>query len=295
MRANSPTTGGAWILAMALVSTACHPTRPTPRSEGLARQLNEIALTAERDSLRQEVAANGKLLADIQAELATVTPPPARGTVESPSLEVTSDQRTYTLGQVHQITARLKAAASNLAASERRARRLSQAVDSLHQGYDEARATIVTLVAAVDSQRTTIEGLNTRVEDLVVRTEILTDSVYRLTDAQNTAFYVIGTRRELVARGVLVEAGHRSVPFIGRRGVQPARDLPLKEFTSIDRSAVREIPLPDPERTYRIVSGQNLSHLPATSDRADAVRGAITIASPQEFWEPSKYLIVVER
>jgi uncharacterized protein YoxC len=294
MRANSPTTGGAWILAMVMVSTACHPTHPTPRSEGLARQLNQVALTAERDSLRLEVAANDKLLGGIQAELATVTQP-SRGTPESPSLEVTKDQRTYTLEQVHQITTRLKAAASNLAASERRARRLTQAADSLSQGFDEAKATIATLVATVDSQRATMEALNLRVEGLVTQTEMLTDSVYRLSDAQNTAYYVIGTRKDLVARGVLVEAGHRSVPFIGRRGVQPARELPLKEFTSIDRSAVREIPLPHPERTYRIVSGQNLTHVPSTTDRADGVRGVINIVSPEEFWEPSRYLIVMEK
>jgi hypothetical protein len=290
-----PSTRAARILALVFIAGACHDGAPKPRSEGLARQLREVALTAERDSLLMEVVANGKLLSDIQAELSTVQPTPAPGTVESPTLEVTRDQRTFTLERIKDITTRLKGAETRLAASERRALKLTQSVDSLAGENAAAKATITDLVAVLGSQRATIEGLTAQVEGLTVHNLVLTDSVYRLTDRQNTAFYVVGTRAELLRKGVLVEDGPRAIPFIGRRRVQPARELPLAEFTSIDRSVIREIPLPKPDKSYRIVSRQNLEHLAARVGSMERLTGTIAIASPEEFWEPSKYLIVVEK
>jgi len=290
---HGPTMGGAWMLTAVLVATACHPSASKIRSEGLARQLREVTLTAERDSLLGEVAANGKLLSDIQTELTKVQPRPGPGSPESPSLELTKDQRTYALERVREITGRLRDAEAKLALTERRTRRLTRTADSLAAENTAAKSSIADLAAVVASQRETITALTTQVEGLTTDNLVLSDSVYRLTDDHNTAYYAIGTRRELLARGVIVEDGHRSIPLIGKRGVQPARRLPVGEFTSIDRSATRSIPLPRADRSYRIVSRQNLSHVTSRS-RGQEVRDSIAIASPEEFWEASKYLIVVQ-
>lgn len=291
---HGPTMGGAWVLTAVLVTAACH-SEPTPRSPGLARQLQEVALTRERDSLLQEVAANGKLLGDLQTELAKVERKPAKGSPESPALEVTTDQRAYTLERVRDITTRLKTAETQVAASERRIRRLSQKADSLDAGLTEATGRVTDLVAIVGSQRSTIEALTTQVAGLVTENMTLSDSVLHLTDDHNTAYFVVGTRSELLAKGVLVEDGHRAVPLVGRRGVAPARNLPLGEFTSIDRSSIREIPLPHGNRKYRIVTRQNLAYLGSWVGERGTVKGNIAIRSPDQFWEPSKYLIVVEQ
>jgi hypothetical protein len=294
MRAiHSPTTGGAWVLTMILVATACH-SDPHPRSPGLARQLSEMALSAERDSLRMEVAANGKLLGDIETELARVMPV-TRGTgPESTSLEVTKDQRAFALDRVREIATRLKQVDGRLAASERRVRRLTRTSDSLSQGLTGARDSITELGQLVASQQATVAILATQVEGLTLANLDLADSVSHLTDARNTAYFVAGTRDELLASGVLVPSGHRSVPLVGRRGVAPSRQLPLGEFTSIDRSAIRQIPLPHPDRRYRIVSRQNLAYLDEVGEHG-GVRGSVSIREPEQFWEASPYLILVEQ
>jgi len=116
--------------------------------------------------------------------------------------------------------------------------------------------------------------------------------VSHLADEQRTAYYVIGTRKELLQKGVLVADGHRSIPLVGKREVAPARDLPLQEFTSIDRSKVTEIPLPDSTRKYRIVSRQSPAYL-APASWKNSVRGTLRIQDADAFWEPSRYLIVV--
>ena len=287
--------GPAWAMTAVLVAAACHPNPTKIRSEGLERQLNEVTLVQERDSLLTEVTANGKLIGDIQAELEKVLPKPGPGAPENPSLDITKDQRAYTLDRVRDITGRLKAADTQLAASERRVRRLSQKADSLSLQNTEARATITDLSAVVASQRETIATLTTQVEVLTNQTLVLSDSVFHLTDEHNTAYYVVGTRAELLAKGVIVEDGHRAIPLIGKRTVQPARELPLGEFTSIDRTATREIPLPRADRNYRIVSRQDVSHLTPGVSRKGKIQGTIAIAAPDRFWEASSYLIVVEQ
>jgi hypothetical protein len=289
MRAiHGPTMGGAWVLTAVLVATACH-NEPRPKSPGLERQLNQMAITAERDSLLLEVAANGRLLTDIQSELSKVKPKagaPADG-VESPALEVTKDQRTYVLDRVKEITARIKEAETRLASSERRVSRLTQGNDSL-------KTSLAGLTAVLSQQQATIESLNTQVDGLTTENLVLADSVLHLTDAHNTVYFVAGTRKELVAKGVLVADGPRVIPLIGKRNVQPARELPLSEFTSLDRTSTQAIALPRADRRYRIVSRQNPAYV-ADAGRDGEVRESFTIAAPEKFWEPSRYLILVQQ
>jgi hypothetical protein len=288
MRAiHGPTMGGAWALTAVLVATACH-TDPRPNSPGLERQLNEVTLTAERDSLLLEVAANGRLLSDIQTELARVVPSrkPADGP-ESPSLELTKDQRTFVLDRVKEIAARIKVAETRLAASERRAGRLARAGDSL-------KTAVTGLSEILSTQQATITALNTQVEGLITENLALADSVLHLTDSRNTVYFVAGSRQELLAKGVLVEDGHRAFPLIGRRNIQPARELPLSEFTSLDRTASQTITLPRADRPYRILSRQNPAYVFEAGNKGE-VRETLTIAAPEKFWEPSRYLILVEQ
>ena len=172
---------------------------------------------------------------------------------------------------------------------------LTQSVDTLMEGLDATRITAAQLAEEVGSQRLTIDGLIAQVETLLSANLDLADSVYHLTDRRNTAYFVVGSRKELIQRGILVEEGHRAIPLIGRRGVTPARELPLQEFTSINWNKTKEIPLPHPDRHYQVVSRQNLSSLDSWVGSRGTVKGTIAIASPESFWEPSKYLIVVEQ
>lgn len=288
----SPAKGGAWVLTAILVATACQPTRSS--SPGLDRRLTEASLGAERDSLIMEVAATGKLLTEIQAELDRLPPVAvAVSGTESHAPETDADIRRVTLDKVRATAARLKGAESRLATTERRLWKVTAARDSLSKGLGESQAMIATLTATVEEQKGLVADLITRVDTFEADNTSLTEQVYQLSNAQNTAYYVVGTRKELLAKGILVEDGHRAIPLVGRRGVTPARDLPLGEFTSIDRHTSLELPLPDGERRYRIVSRQNTAHL--VSDEGNGVvRGAIQIASPK-IWEGSRYLIVVQQ
>ena len=207
---HGPTMGGAWVLTAVLVTTACSTPASHPRSPGLEHQLQELALVAERDSLQLEVAATGKLLTDIEGELSHALPvPPATGVAESPVLEITKDRRTFTLDRVREVAARLRSTEARLATSERRVRKLTQSVDTLTEGLAATRITAAQLAEEVGSQRLTIDGLTAQVETLLSANLDLADSVYHLTERRNTAYYVVGSRKELIQRGILKAAEGR--------------------------------------------------------------------------------------
>jgi hypothetical protein len=55
------------------------------------------------------------------------------------------------------------------------------------------------------------------------------------------------------------------------------------------------IPLPKPNKAYRLVSRQSLAYLDPPNPKGGVVRGALRIADTAAFWAASKYLILVER
>ena len=282
--------GATLLVGLMAVAAACGSERkPSP---GLAHELEDRSVSAERDSLLREVAENSKLLTDIEAELAKVRKP-AAATPENSELHVTLTDRELVLTHVREAAARLKAVEKNLATSERRVRRLTGERDSLRTVLTRADSTVADLSTILVSQRALVTSLTFQVEALLGENAVLADSVLRLTDRQRTAYFVVGSRKELLQKGVVVEEGPRSVPLVGRRAVAPARDLPLQEFTSIDRSQVQEIPLPDSTRKYRIVSRQDIAHLVPEVRYENGIRGSIRIDSPEEFWQPSAFLIVM--
>ena len=121
------------------------------------------------------------------------------------------------------------------------------------------------------------------------------DTVAQLTTEKNTAYYIVGTKDELVKKGILVEEGHKRFLIVGGRPVAPARQLDPAGFTQIDRLRDRVIKLP--EGKYTIFSRQNPSFatpLDSTAAKEGKLAAGIRIEQPERFWETSKFLIIVK-
>ena len=265
-----------------------------------------VALAAQKDALVQEIVGYAGTMSDISAELAKMQ---AEGTelavnVESP----TSAQKDTVMARIAMVSERLTASERRLAESRTRIRRLTGVSDSLRAQLDR---TVTNYEATIASQKTTIADLTQRVEqlrtenaELTVAKNALSDTVRTLEDTvrtleteNNTVFYVIGTKKELLKRGIVQEEGGSRVLFIfGRAGktLVPARELAPTGFTAIDMRTTAEIPLPDPSAEYRVASRQDLSFLATPPDDKGRITGAsLRIAQPQQFWQGSRYLIIV--
>jgi hypothetical protein len=76
--------------------------------------------------------------------------------------------------------------------------------------------------------------------------------------------------------------------------LEPARKPNREAFTMIDKTQTLSIPLPRTDKKYKIVSRQNPEYLSGEVTDKGEVRGVVEIASPEEFWSASKYLILVQ-
>ncbi len=280
---------GAIGLAMLLAGVAACQRGPTPE---------QLALMAQKDSLVKEVAEQSRVLSDISAELAKVQ-------VEGRQLEVKVESprtavRDSIFARISYVTERLTAAEQRLQESRRRINRLAHLSDSLRATLE---ATIQNYESTIASQKATIQELNDQIQklsaenaQLATAKAALTDTVRALEQEKNTVYYVVGTKEELLSRGIVQEEGGSRVLFLfGKRGktLVPARDLAPSAFTAIDKRQVTEIPLPG-EGEYRIASRQDLAALATPPDKDGRIRGSVLkIAAPEKFWATSKFLILV--
>lgn len=287
--------GTAALVALAVAS--CNR-GPSPEVQAQLAQLQSVS--AEKDSLLSQVAENARLMSEISAQLVTVADRERLAKVGAAAESPIAASRDSLRAMVGDVTTRIAQAEERLKESQRRIRSLTRASDSARVQFE---ATIADLQTTIENQKTTIGVLTARVEalqsenvQLATDKAALTDTVEQLVEAQNTAYYVIGTKQELLERGLVTEVGGSRVLFIfGKRGktLVPATDLKPADFTAIDLRTMTEIPLPDSTGAYKVVSRQNTEFLAEPPDKDGKVRGELRIMSPWEFWTPSKYLIVV--
>lgn len=279
--------GRLWLSVTLMALVGCGP------SEEVRQKLNELALaTAQRDSLLQEVADNARLMSEISAELAEVQ-------IEGDRLVVAAEspmqaRRDSILERIRYVTARVEETEGRLRQSRARVRALTTLSDSLRATLEQ---TIANYESVIDAQRETIAQLTEQMEALHAENVQLAAQVDTLEAETNTVFYVIGTKEELLERGIVQkEGGARFLFIFGKRGetLVPARELDENAFTPIDRREVTEIELPVADEKYRIVSRQDVAFLETPPDEKGRVSGNLRITAPEEFWSGSKYLIIVQ-
>lgn len=103
--------------------------------------------------------------------------------------------------------------------------------------------------------------------------------------ALNTAFYVVGTKKDLKNDSIISNEGG----FIGiGKEKKLADDFDLDNFTKIDIRETQEIIIP--AKKIEIVTSHPSGSYTTEKREADVV---LTINDPEEFWKNSKYLVIV--
>lgn len=260
----------------------------------------QLALMAQKDSLVQEMAEQSRLVSDISAQLAKVQVAGKALAIKVKSESPRSAGRDTIMARIAAIKTHLNAAEHQLALSRNRVRHLTHLSDSLKAtlettlaNYDSVIATQKATIAQLTDQ---VQQLTTQNSHLTVANAALTDTVGTLKTANNTAYYVVGTKDELKKKGIIREVGGAHILFIfGKHGTTlvPARDLDPSDFTKIDKYTDTQIPLPT-DGTYRVTSRQDVEALETPPGKDGKIRGPVLkIAQPDKFWVGSKFLIIV--
>jgi hypothetical protein len=300
----------AWtvIIAGALATTGCN------QGELKKALADAKAAEAQKDSLLTEVLETTQFVTDINGELAKAKSLSVTTTSSDPGLpgaRKDRDDRKAALARVNAVIAKLNESEAKLAQTETRAKQSRQRNARLLAQIETYKKTIEDLRTTAETQKTDYEtqlaAANTQIATLAGRVDTLTtekgqlqsdkaalsDTVVHLTTYKNTVYYAVGTKDELMKKGVITKEGSKFLVFGGTR-LEPARNLNPEAFTAIDKTQNTSIPLPRTDKKYKIISRQSPTYLAAGVAKDGKVSGTVEIAQPEEFWSASKYLILVQ-
>lgn len=285
------------LAAVVLLTAAC-----VSKAEYEAQLAQAAALSAEKDSLLSEVVATSQFIAEVNDEINKVRTgqPVASRTGEMETLTPT-EARAQLLERVSELTVRVRNAEERLTQSRRRVAALTAGNSELSQRYDSTVAAFQTLVdnqkaeiVALVEQVSALTSQNTQLREanlqLVSESESLRADKEALMAEQNTVYWVAGRKDDLIRRGIIEQRG--GMLGIGRTSVL-ARTLEADEFIQASRSELTDLVLPDPTKSYRIISPNDMSGLEVTPPDGK-FKGTVRIANPETFWRPSRFLVLVE-
>lgn len=305
----------ASILALTVLASLAACDQGKMRELAHVDSLRSDSLVRIKDEMLNEVMSSTQFVNDLNTEIAKLkTPVKGLATKRANESEVISEkaERDAVTERVRALVARLDSSEARMASLRARVASLSTNNDQLKQQValyektigdlrDAADRQRTELQAIIDQQGTKIVALNSKV-DTVTRDNTrltgeraaLSDTVSQLTTEKNTAYYIVGTRDELVKKGVLVEEGSRPIlGLFGSRPVAPARSLDPAQFVKIDRLKDRTIQLPAGE--FQIVTRQDPTFATPAEKKDDHILGSLKVDRPEQFWEPSKFLVLVRR
>jgi regulator of replication initiation timing len=287
----------AIVATTALVAVACDNGRAA-REDSLrvvqSQQLQLMGeLSAQKDSLTKVILDADDFIAKIDSKVSSVKgvggkSKKGRKELESP-IQQQIQNRKEMLARVDALVKRAKATADELAAArEREAElkgenvRLQGENEQLRSQLDENQKMIAQFSETIERQAAAITGLETEIKTVGAR-------LY-------TAYYIIGTEKALLEKGVVVREGGANllIKRIGRT-LQQARKLNPELFTQIDQRETQHIVVPDSTKRYRLVSRQNLDHAEVQERDGVTFKGNLKITDINGFWGPTRYLILAQR
>lgn len=249
------------------------------------------SLQATRDSLTRELAEQNEYVQDLSRRIEEATGDIEGTGVASP--EELNDRLTTMRNELETARADLSQARQRIGALGNQATMLRDSLDAVITERDEAlamqRDSIADVVASLDSMETVVDDLTTE------RTN-LADELSAIEEKYYTVYYTVGTRDELLERGIIEEEGGARVLLVLWRAGEtlvPARDLDPDQFRAVDFRQTSTIALPAPG-TYKIVSRQDIGYVePSPGEDGRFTGETLRITEPEQFWQSSRFLILV--
>ena len=290
------------------------------QNASLQRQMLVLErISAEKDTLLREVREAHILIEAIAQELRRIDgaePYEAypsdfahAGTPDAAAIAATGEVAVDPLGEVPGATGtyrdailrKLESVRHRLAEVEDSSRARGERLLEAARDNDRLRTEVEEHLRTIDGQKDMIAGYLVRIAELETQVTALTDSTRKLTEENgiladslerltaraNAAWYVVGTREQLVRAGVLTEEGG----LLGfGKSLTTARGMARNVFTRIDRLRDTVIAMPE-SKQYRIVSRHDPGHV--SINVSPSVGGTMRIKDPERFWSTSAWLIIV--
>ena len=289
--------GAATCAAAVVVLSACgrEAQQRALAAETKLAQMDTIA--AAKDSLMKEMISTNAFIGELNDELNKMKTAGKKPVVYNEHVMPMEEYRANMKQRVQELVTRLQDNEQKLRSTQTRLRDLGARNKDLTARIATYDSMVVEYTRVIETQRMQIADLTTQVDTLSTGNMQLRNEVGILSARWSTVYMIAGTKKELMAKGIISEVGGSRVLGLGWRTGEtlvPARTLKADDFTALTKQEAAEITLPDPNKKYKLVSRQNVEYLEVKPDKDGKVRGTLRIVDPDEFWGASRFLILVE-
>jgi len=300
-------------LALAAAAVACkeQPRRNADGSPALSYAAQDSLLKikdsliaektrqlSEQSAIIGDAATSARLISEIDKDLANVRVKASK----KGNVSTVAETEANASSKLETIQSKVRVLLSRLNASEARVRKMRQ--DELaHAQVDseqvrrlaEYERSIQDMKATVERQQAEIASLNQRVDSLTSANTVLIARTTEMSAREDSVFVAIGSEKDLIKRGLIKKEGGTKLMFGRGKTIVAARHLEPAQFQTISKLKDLTISLPDPNKTYKIVTRQDMHFAEPQDPKKGMVKGSLKISDPNAFWGGSKYLILVEQ
>ena len=158
-------------------------------------------------------------------------------------------------------------------------------IEGLEKMIENMQATLNLKDSEIEELKTKIEGLNVELSNLTTNYKAVENESNQKTEIINTAFYAIGTSKELKENNVITKEG--GIIGLGKT-TKLSSDFNKEYFTKINVEKTTSINLgakkikmltTHPSSSYKLIGEKPIEKLEITNTK--------------EFWSASKYLVII--
>lgn len=279
------------IALIPFVFAACENKEQTARINQLQDEQTMLAKESQtKDSLindfmqtLNEIESN---LAEIRSREKLITKETASGTELSRSarqrvnedIKLINELMAENKEKIANLNSKLKKSNVRIAEFEKMVEATNQQLALRDREIDSLKTELSTL-------NFTIAVLNDTISHINERNMSLTGQVNDRTNELNTAYYVVGEKKELIEQNILTKQG--GVLGIGS-SQRVAGDVNLDEFTKIDIRNLKSIPLDAKKVKVMSVHPAGSYEIVGNDKHVDE----LIIKDPQLFWQKSRMLVI---
>lgn len=273
--------------ALALFIAACN----TSSTDGSSPELD--SLKAENERLKAEAMTKDQSideflqsLNEIEENLNAIKEREKIVRITSTSMENQNTKQEQIAADINMIGQLLLENKSKIASLNKKLKaagiksaELEKIIEGLNKKLDEKDNEIASLKEELTIANAALEKLfveyNQRLEELDDKTGKL-----------NTSYYVIGTKKELLEKGVITKEGG----FVGIGKTNKLKsDFNKEYFTKIDVTTTSSIPLLTKKASVITTHPSGSYKIEGSKDKAEK----LVISNSDEFWSASKYLVII--
>jgi len=189
---------------------------------------------------------------------------------------------------VAQLRSKLKKSDARIVELEKMIESLNKQIESKDAEIGDLKDQLAKLNIKVEGLTSQVSNLNQTVNNLNTDNQSKQQTIDQKTSELNTAYYVVGTSKELKAKNIITKEGG----FIGLGKSKTIKsDFDKTNFTKIDITKFKGLPIFKKKATL-------LTTHPAGSFRLVGSKGnkavdSLVIKNYTEFWSASKYLVII--